>query len=159
MHYYLRIDALSTSWALLAYRLPREPSTPRIALWRRLRRLGAAQLVDGLVALPLTPATRESREWRADEVLGAGGGATVWLAEAAQAGDGRALAARMRASAAAEYRSVAAAAAAKPAGRRSLRALRRALREARGRDWFDAPGRREAEEAVEALAQLLEAAA
>ena len=24
-------------WVLLAYRLPREPSTPRIALWRKLR--------------------------------------------------------------------------------------------------------------------------
>jgi len=23
-------------WVLLAYRMPREPSTPRIALWRRL---------------------------------------------------------------------------------------------------------------------------
>jgi hypothetical protein len=32
-------------WVLLAYRLPREPSTPRIALWRGLRRLGAAQIV------------------------------------------------------------------------------------------------------------------
>src|SRR5262249_39018906 len=31
-------------WVLLAYRLPREPSTPRIAVWRRLRRLGALQL-------------------------------------------------------------------------------------------------------------------
>ena len=39
------------SWVLLAYRVPREPSTPRIAVWRRLKRLGAAQLLDGLVVL------------------------------------------------------------------------------------------------------------
>ena len=38
-------------WVLLSYRMPREPSTPRIAVWRRLRQLGAAQLGDGLVAL------------------------------------------------------------------------------------------------------------
>ena len=41
-----------SDWVLLAYRLPREPSTPRITVWRKLRRLGVAQLVDGLVALP-----------------------------------------------------------------------------------------------------------
>ena len=39
-------------WVLLAYRLPREPSTPRIAVWRKLRRQGAVQVLDGLVALP-----------------------------------------------------------------------------------------------------------
>ena len=59
--------ASTDSWVLLAYRLPREPSTPRIALWRRLRRLGAAQLVDGLVALPHDARTREALEWLADE--------------------------------------------------------------------------------------------
>jgi hypothetical protein len=38
---------------MLVYRLPREPSTPRITLWRKLRRLGVAQVVDGVAALPL----------------------------------------------------------------------------------------------------------
>ncbi len=31
-------------WLLLAYRMPREPSTPRIAVWRKLARLGVAKL-------------------------------------------------------------------------------------------------------------------
>ena len=44
-------------WVLLAYRMPREPSTPRIAVWRKLRKLGAVQLVDGFVALPADPMT------------------------------------------------------------------------------------------------------
>src|ERR687888_50422 len=39
------VRADGARWVLLAYRLPREPSTPRSALWRKLRRLGA-----GLVA-------------------------------------------------------------------------------------------------------------
>ena len=39
-------------WVLLSYRLPREPSTPRITIWRKLKRLGVAQISDGLVALP-----------------------------------------------------------------------------------------------------------
>ena len=67
-------------WVLLAYRLPREPSTPRIALWRRLRKLGAAQVLDGLVALPRDSRTQERFEWLADEVLEAGGEASIWYA-------------------------------------------------------------------------------
>jgi len=46
-------------WVLLAYRLPREPSTPRITLWRKLRRLGVVQVLDGLVALPADARTKE----------------------------------------------------------------------------------------------------
>jgi hypothetical protein len=45
---------------MLAYRVRRQPSTPRIAIWRRLKRLGVAQLADGLVALPLDSRTREA---------------------------------------------------------------------------------------------------
>jgi hypothetical protein len=50
-------------WVLLAYRMPREPSTPRITVWRKFRRLGAAQIVDGLLALPLDVRTKEQMEW------------------------------------------------------------------------------------------------
>src|SRR4051812_36197665 len=39
-------------WVLLSYRLPREPSAPRVTVWRKLRRLGAVQLVDGVVPRP-----------------------------------------------------------------------------------------------------------
>ena len=57
-------------WVLLAFRLPREPSTPRIAVWRKLKRLGVAQLLDGLVALPLDSRNREQLEWLAADVDG-----------------------------------------------------------------------------------------
>ena len=67
-------------WVLLSYRMPREPSTPRIGIWRKLKRLGVAQLSDGLVALPADARTREHLEWIADEVIEAGGAATIWLA-------------------------------------------------------------------------------
>src|ERR671925_1612610 len=93
-----------TSWVLLAYRLPREPSTPRIALWRKLRRLGAAQVLDGLAALPLDARNREQLEWLADEVVEAGGEATIWVGELASAAQERALARRMAGAVAAEYR-------------------------------------------------------
>src|SRR4051812_50222715 len=61
-------------WVLLSYRLPREPSTPRIAVWRRLRRLGAVQIGDGVAALPLDDRTREQFDWLANDVEEAGGG-------------------------------------------------------------------------------------
>src|SRR6266545_1167390 len=96
-----------TAWVLLAYRLPREPSTPRSALWRKLRRLGAAQLLDGLAALPLDARNREQLEWLADEVVEAGGEATIWVGELASAAQERELASRMAESVAAEYRTLA----------------------------------------------------
>lgn len=146
-HYNCRVQ----NWVLLAYRLPREPSTPRIALWRRLRRLGAAQVLDGLAALPLNPQTREQLEWLADEVEDAGGSATIWIAQPGTAAEGRALADRMRNAAEADYQRVVEAARGAVDGRSKAR-LRRVLRAIRARDYFDAAGRREAERAVENLA-------
>ena len=124
-------------WVLLAFRLPREPSTPRIALWRKLRRLGAAQLLDGLVALPLDSRNREQLEWLADDVVDAGGEATIWIGRLAAVAHERQLVERMRETAAADYRAlideVAVTRAQAPGQRRrSLARLRRELR----RDYF-----------------------
>src|SRR5438876_4996808 len=82
-------------WVLLTFRLPREPSTPRISVWRKLRRLGAAQLQDGLITLPLDSRNREQMEWIADEVIEAGGDAQIWLAEPATGAQERAVATSM----------------------------------------------------------------
>jgi hypothetical protein len=152
---------LVSDWVLLAYRVPREPSTPRIAIWRRLRRLGAVQLVDGLVALPLDPQTLEQLEWAAEAVLEAGGEASVWTARPATAKQERELADRMAAAVAADYRAVREAAGAardrSPADRRrTLQRLRRALRAIRARDHFPPPEREAAISAVEELAKQVE---
>src|SRR5947208_821032 len=80
------------TWVLLGYRLPREPSTPRITVWRKLKRLGVVQLSDGMVALPADARTREHLEWIAEEVTEAGGDASIWLSQPATHGQERELA-------------------------------------------------------------------
>src|SRR3954470_19524705 len=93
-------------WVLLAYRMPREPSRPRIAVWRALERLGVARLGDGLVALPADARTREQLEWLAEQVIEGGGAAMVWIAEPGSAAQERDIAVAMRAARAAEYQAV-----------------------------------------------------
>lgn len=146
---------------LLVYRVPREPSTPRIAVWRTLRRLGVAQLADGLVALPLDARNRERLEWVAEQVVEAGGTAGVWLAEPAARRQEHTLVADLRAARAAEYARVveeadqAAGADGEVARRRAVRQLRRKLRDIRRRDYFPPDERQRARAAVERLAASL----
>jgi len=146
---------------LLAYRLPREPSTPRSALWRKLRRLGAGQVGDGLTALPFDARNREQFEWLAEEVVEAGGEASIWLGELASAAQERELASRMAELVAADYRTLIAearAACEEPPGqrRRTLGRLRRELRRIRARDYFPPREREQAQQAVEELGALVE---
>ena len=149
-------------WVLLAYRLPREPSTPRIAVWRKLRRLGVAQVLDGLVALPADARTQEQLEWVADEILEAGGEANLWVGHLTSVAQERDLAAKMAATLAEAYRHVqtdAEAAASEPPGvrRRTLGRLRRELRRLTQQDHFPPAEREQAQRAVEALAAKVEA--
>jgi hypothetical protein len=94
------------TWVLLSYRLPRQPSTPRITVWRKLKRLGVAQISDGLVALPADARTREQLEWIADEIIEASGTASIWLAQPTTAATEHELATSMAAARAAEYNAV-----------------------------------------------------
>lgn len=145
-------------WVLLAYRLPREPSTPRIALWRSLRRLGAAQVGDGLVILPMTDETREQFEWLATGIAEAAGAASVWLGEAATMAQEEQWMNRIRHAVADDYehlrrRAVDAASDDEAGRRRNLRQLRADLRRVRVRDYFGTPAGVAATEAIERLAR------
>ena len=42
------------SWLLLTYKVPPEPAAKRIALWRRLKAMGAVYLQSGVCLLPKT---------------------------------------------------------------------------------------------------------
>jgi hypothetical protein len=140
---------------MLSYRLPREPSGPRTTLWRRLRRLGVAQLADGLVALPADGRTREQLEWLAEDVLAAHGSAGVWLARPTTEGQERELATALAEARAAEYRDLAEQCRSAVAdGEDTVRALRRLRAEWRAigrRDFFPPRARQEAAAALRKL--------
>ena len=148
-------------WVLLAYRMPREPSTPRIAVWRKLRKLGAVQLVDGLVALPADQATVEAFDWLADEVIEAGGEAWTWRAQPGSKQQQAALRERVARgrdelsteALVADAKEVAA----NPSTSRSVGRLRRELRAIEARDRFGVPERDRARAAVERLAVKVDA--
>jgi hypothetical protein len=147
-------------WVLLCYRVPREPSTPRIAIWRKLKRLGVAQVGDGVVALPADARTREQLEWVADDVEQAGGTAVLWTATPSSREQERRLAEEMQAARSAEYAAVRQEAgtaridaAVDRAG--ALRRLRAELRRIERRDYFPPEQKETARAAVGALAATI----
>ena len=150
----------SAGWVALLYRVPRQPSAPRLAIWRRLRRLGVLQLADGLVALPADARTRELFEWTADAVVEAGGEATL-LHVKPTAADERGWASTMAAARAQEYeeiRMTATQALSEQVGgqRRTLKRLRAELRRVRRRDYFPPSERDRAVAALKDLAERIE---
>ena len=152
--------AAVADWVLLAYRLPREPSGPRVTVWRKLRRLGAVQLVDGLVALPASSQNQERFDWLADEILDAGGEAWTFAGTPGSKAQQRALAARLTDAAADDYRALLAEAEALLASRdrpqrRSVERLRRELRRIEDRDPFPPKERAMVRRAVDRLSVRL----
>lgn len=147
-----------TRWVLLAYRIPREPSTPRIAVWRKLEQLGVVRIGDGLVAIPADARTREQVQWTAQDIREAHGTASVWLAAPTESDGELALIETARTARVVEYEAVLAQArrASGTTGaerRRVLRRLREELRRINRRDFFPPPHRDLARAAVEALAE------
>jgi DNA-binding transcriptional regulator PaaX len=65
-------------WVLLVYKIPREPTSSRATIWRKLKRLGALLLHDAVWVLPATPWTREQFQWLAVEIGELEGEAYLW---------------------------------------------------------------------------------
>ncbi|HKF36265.1 MAG TPA: Chromate resistance protein ChrB [Ktedonobacteraceae bacterium] len=66
------------AWVLLVYKIPREPTSSRAMIWRKLKRLGALLLHDAVWVLPATSWTREQFQWLAVEIGELGGEAHLW---------------------------------------------------------------------------------
>jgi polysaccharide pyruvyl transferase WcaK-like protein len=71
-----------TSWLLLLYKVPNEPSARRVYVWRKLKGLGAILLHDSAWVLPSTTHSREKLQWLATEIKDMEGGeAMLWEAQ------------------------------------------------------------------------------
>ncbi len=158
-------DGTGGRWLILIYHLPRDPSRHRVAVWRRLKVLGALYLQDGAAALPADAVTREQLEWLQLRVREAGGEATLWKSLPNTVAEGRDLAAQFRASreeaygvlieAAGKLRRKAALGAGDAPLAEELARIERDFRAERRRDYFRSPLRKEAEGAIRAARHAL----
>ena len=69
------------TWLLLLYSLPSNRNTERVAVWRRLKRMGAVQLTTSTYLLPDRSAQHEQFQWLAKEIRDSGGDATLVRAQ------------------------------------------------------------------------------
>lgn len=70
------------AWVVFSYSLPSAPrSSPRVAVWRRLRAIGAVSLKDGVYVLPARDECVEAFQWLAQEVEQEEGSALVMRVE------------------------------------------------------------------------------
>ena len=152
-----------TRWLILIYQLPREPSRHRVAVWRKLRDLGALYLQDGVTALPEDAVTREQLEWLQLRVREAGGEATLWEAKPGTLPEEAELVEAFRSSREEAYRTIIAEAerlrrkAQMGGGALSeqLGKLEREFRAERRRDYFRSPLRLEAAGALKAAREAV----
>jgi len=152
-----------TRWLILIYQLPREPSRHRVAVWRKLRDLGALYLQDGVTALPEDAVTREQLEWLQLRVREAGGEATLWEAKPGTVAEEAELVEAFRSSREKTYRDIIARAerlrrkAQMGGGALSERLgkLEREFRAERRRDYFRSPLRLEAAGALKAAREAV----
>ena len=152
-------------WLILVYHLPREPSRHRVAVWRKLKALGAIYLQDGVAALPEDAVTREQLEWLQLRVREAGGEATLWEALPNTLDEDRALVEEFRASREAAYRELIEAA--ERLGQKAmlgadgtglaeeLARIERDFRAERRRDYFRSPLRKVADAAIRDARRVL----
>lgn len=153
-------------WLVLTYSLPAGPnSSPRVALWRRLKRLGAIA-VTGAHILPPREECREAFQWLAQEIRQAQGEALVLQSTQVEGGSDAALVALFQDARRKEYaeleaqlepleRQAAARVAARASMREGLERLRRRYAEISRTDYFDSPEGRRLAGRLERLVQAL----
>ena len=96
-------DDSPSGWLLLLAQLPSTPSSARVALWRRLRAIGATAVVNGAWVLPDTAAHAKFFEQLRGNILGQGGTAFVLVVTASPPEVHEAIAGRFRADRGREY--------------------------------------------------------
>ena len=67
----------AVSWLLLLFSLPTNRNTERVAVWRRLKKMGAVQIKTSTYLLPDEPAQYEQFQWLAKQIRDYGGDSTL----------------------------------------------------------------------------------
>lgn len=75
--HFMSADSSSPGWLLLLAQLPSKPSSARVALWRRLRAVGATTMVNGAWVLPDTATHMAFLAKLRDGILRQGGTAFI----------------------------------------------------------------------------------
>jgi hypothetical protein len=78
-------------WLLLSYKIPSEPTSRRVYVWRKVKRLGTLHMHDSVWCLPAMDWTREQFQWLAVEISEFGGDAIVFESKTSLSGDGEKL--------------------------------------------------------------------
>lgn len=68
-----------TKWVILIYEIPNKPSSKRLYIWRKLKKIGALSLQNAVFVLPYTDKTLEQMEWIAAEIVEMNGNANVFI--------------------------------------------------------------------------------
>jgi len=71
----------ATSWLLLLFSLPTNRNTERVAVWRRLKKMGAVQIKTSTYLLPDETAQYEKFQWLAQQIRDYGGDSTLVRAQ------------------------------------------------------------------------------
>src|SRR5262245_497114 len=151
-------------WLILVHQLPPRPSNLRVRVWRRLQQVGAIVLRNSLYVLPSTEEAREDFNWVREEIVSSGGEVSVFEASTVDGYTDGELIQQFRAARSDDYRTLTAeiretqskSRSRGPARKRSaidreLRRLRERLATITSRDYFGAPGRADAEQALAEL--------
>ena len=72
---------VANSWLLLLFSLPTNRNTERVAVWRRLKKMGAVQIKTSTYLLPDAPAQYEQFQWLAKQIREYGGDSTLVRAQ------------------------------------------------------------------------------
>ena len=127
---------MKTTWLLLVYKIPREPTAGRVYVWRKLKQLGAILLQDAVWVLPASARTREQFQWLSAEIAELDGEASLFVSEFALGHDDVVLRQRFEAPITKAYKEILAA-----LRRRwpDLAALSKRYQQVKDHDYFQSP--------------------
>jgi hypothetical protein len=92
------------TWVVLAYRVPAEPARSRMAVWRRLKSLGAVYLQGGVCLLPRTDEHLRALKILENDITGMAGECVLLETTALDAGQEQKVVARFQADRDEQYR-------------------------------------------------------